>query len=69
MIGTVTYMSPELVRGESVDARSDLFSLGALLYEMVTGQQAFAAESAAATFSAVLTRDPALLPRSTVRTP
>jgi len=50
-------MSPEQVRGETLDARSDIFSFGAVLYEMVSGRQPFASESAAATFSAILTRE------------
>jgi eukaryotic-like serine/threonine-protein kinase len=57
IIGTVPYMSPEQVRGETLDSRSDMFSFGAVLYEMVSGRQPFAAESAAATLSAILTRE------------
>jgi serine/threonine protein kinase/tetratricopeptide (TPR) repeat protein len=63
IIGTVPYMSPEQVRGESLDARSDIFSFGAVLYEMITGHQPFAAESAAMTISAIVTREPAPLAR------
>jgi serine/threonine protein kinase/Flp pilus assembly protein TadD len=63
VMGTVPYMSPEQVRGESLDTRSDIFSFGALLYEMVSGRQPFTAETTAATFSAILTRDPPLLAR------
>jgi eukaryotic-like serine/threonine-protein kinase len=58
LVGTVPYMSPEQVRGESVDARSDIFALGAVLFEMLTGKVAFAEPSAAETMSAVFTRDP-----------
>ena len=54
----VPYMSPEQVRGEPVDARSDIFSLGAVFFEMLSGQPAFLAPSAAETMSAILTRDP-----------
>ena len=57
IIGTVPYMSPEQVRGETLDDRSDIFSFGAVMYEMLSGHQPFAAESAAATFSAILTRE------------
>ena len=69
IIGTVPYMSPEQVRGESLDARSDIFSFGAVLYETVTGHQPFAAESAAATISAILTRQPAPLARYSAEAP
>jgi len=65
----VPYMSPEQVRGESLDSRSDLFSFGAVLYEMVCGRQPFTAETAAATFSAILTRDPAMLARYSAGSP
>ena len=58
VLGTVGYMSPEQVRGHAVDARSDLFSFGTLLYEMVSGKRAFHRGSAADTMSAVLKEDP-----------
>ena len=58
IIGTVGYMSPEQVRGETVDQRSDLFNFGAILYEMLTGRQAFIRATAPETMAAVLKEDP-----------
>jgi Tol biopolymer transport system component len=58
MIGTVGYMAPEQARGHLVDARADIFSLGAVLYEMVTGRRAFDAETPVDVLAAVLHRDP-----------
>jgi serine/threonine-protein kinase len=54
VVGTVNYMSPEQAEGKAVDGRSDVFSFGILLYEMVTGQRAFPGESAIATMTAIL---------------
>jgi len=58
VLGTLGYMSPEQVRGRSADARSDIFSFGAILYEMLAGQRAFRGDSAADTMSAILKEDP-----------
>jgi hypothetical protein len=58
VMGTVGYMSPEQVRGGAVDARTDLFSFGAVLYEMLSGRRAFQRETAADTMSAILKEDP-----------
>ena len=58
VIGTISYMSPEQVRGQTVDHRSDIFSFGAVLYEMLAGNRAFRAETPADTMSAILTQDP-----------
>ncbi len=58
VMGTLGYMSPEQLRGRTADARSDIFSFGAILYEMLSGRRAFHGDSAADTMSAILRDDP-----------
>jgi len=65
VLGTMPYMSPEQLRGEAADARSDVFAFGAVLYEMVTGVRAFTADTDTALVAAILERDPT--PISTLR--
>jgi eukaryotic-like serine/threonine-protein kinase len=58
ILGTVAYMSPEQAEGKKVDARSDIFSFGSVLYEMITGRRAFQGDSKMSTLAAVLNKDP-----------
>jgi serine/threonine protein kinase len=59
VLGTVGYMSPEQVKGEAADARSDIFALGTILYEMLSGQRAFRRDTSAETMTAILKEEPA----------
>jgi len=61
VMGTVGYMSPEQVRGEPIDSRSDIFSFGAVLYEMLAGKRAFKRETSAETMTAILREEPQAL--------
>ncbi|MFN0110172.1 MAG: protein kinase domain-containing protein, partial [Blastocatellia bacterium] len=67
VMGTVAYMSPEQVRGETVDHRSDLFSFGLILFEMLSGERAFRRETMAETMTAILKEDPPELSESNAK--
>jgi len=69
LLGTVGYMSPEQVRGEPADARSDIFSVGCVLFEMVSGRRAFQKKTAVETLNAILTEDPPPLEPSSAGMP
>jgi eukaryotic-like serine/threonine-protein kinase len=58
IVGTAAYMSPEQAEGKPIDARSDIFNFGALLYEMLTGRRAFQGDTKATTIAAILREDP-----------
>src|SRR6202158_4486648 len=66
VMGTVPYMSPEQVRGEELDCRSDIFSFGTVLYELLSGRRPFEAKSTAEVISAILTTEPLPINRSTL---
>ena len=68
IVGTFQYMAPELLQGAEADARSDLFSFGCVLYEMITGRRAFEGKSQLSVFTAILEKDPEpILPASRSR--
>jgi eukaryotic-like serine/threonine-protein kinase len=69
VMGTAGYMSPEQVRGQAADHRADIFALGAILYEMLTGQRAFQKPTSADTMSAILNEDPPALSKTAAQTP
>src|SRR6202171_938416 len=69
IVGTFQYMSPEQIEGKELDGRSDIFSLGAVLYEMVTGQRAFQGKSQLSVASAILEKEPAPISTSQPLTP
>ena len=64
IVGTVAYMSPEQAQGKTLDARSDIFSFGAVLYEMATGRRAFQGDSTPAVLAAVIAQEPRPPPRA-----
>ena len=69
LLGSIPYMSPEQAEGRALDARSDIFSFGAVLYEMLTGRRAFRGESRASTLAAVVDKDPQPISEVTGTTP
>src|SRR5262249_32892452 len=68
VMGTAGYMSPEQVRGQATDARSDIFSFGAVFFEMLTGERAFQGESFVEPMSAILKEDPPQLSNGALNT-
>ena len=64
VVGTVGYMSPEQVRGQEVDHRSDIFSFGVILYELLSGHRAFQSDTAAETMAAILKQEPPDMPET-----
>jgi Tol biopolymer transport system component/predicted Ser/Thr protein kinase len=62
IVGTVAYMSPEQAEGKRLDARSDIFSFGSVLYEMITGRRAFQGDSKMSTLASIITQEPGPLP-------
>src|SRR6516165_4875767 len=69
ILGTASYMSPEQAAGRPVDGRSDIFSLGLVLYEMLSGQRAFGGETSMSTIAAILYKEPRLLREVVPQTP